>query len=140
MDSIVEGTPDTSRRTSTNDHIADINNVRPVSRVQSGQSRKAHASPSKSTAAERLAPTPKRLRGRNVSSVRGRGPPSPILRVDLSSGRVLASAVGAVPSTATGVIQPPIIIRPSPPSLNCLNRPQPQCLPLQSTHPPLSVL
>ena len=121
MDSIVEGTPDTSRRTSTNDHIADINNVRLDSRVQSGQPRKAHASPSKSTAAERLAPTPKRLRGRNVSSVRGRGPPSPILRVDLSSGRVLASAVGAVPSTATGVIQPPIIIRPSPPSLDLFN-------------------
>ena len=114
MDSIVEETPDTSRRTSTNDYIADINNVRPDSRVQLGQPRKAHLSPAKSKTAQNLAPTPKRSRRRNVSSVRTRAPPSPVLRVDLSSGRVVASAVGAVPSTATGVIQPPIIIRPSP--------------------------
>ena len=45
MDSIAEDTPDPNQGTSTNDHIADINNLRLDIRVSVGQLRKASESP-----------------------------------------------------------------------------------------------
>ena len=55
--------------------------------------------------------------------------------MDLSSGRVLASAVGAVPPTATGVIQPPNIIRPSPQALDLFNAIEGESVTAQATVP-----
>ena len=103
-------TPDQSRGMSTNEFIAEMNNVRPVC---AGQSRKASDSPAKCAAQLRASSTPKRLK--SSGSDCGAGPPSPAQIVKFGAGRAIVWAAArrdADPGFVNDVVQPPSFVQP----------------------------
>ena len=101
---------------STNDHIAEINNVQHGSRVRSGLSRKASESPAKVDAAAKAA-CPKRTRLENGSAkgVEATSPTrSPVRRLLIRAGGTIARAAGAHDRpSSNGILLPPLIRRPT---------------------------
>ena len=108
--------PDPGRRISTNEHIAEINNVRHDGRVRSGLSRKASESPAKVVAAAKAA-CPKRTRLENGSAqgvVAGSPTRSPVSRLLIRAGRTIVRAAGAHDRpSSNGIVLPPLIRRPT---------------------------
>ena len=104
--------PDPGRAISTNDHIAEINNVQHGSRVRSGLSRKASESPAKVVAAAKAA-CPKRTRLENGSAkgVEATSPTrSPVRRFLIRAGGTIARVAGAYDCPSlNGILLTPII-------------------------------
>ena len=105
-------TPGPGREISTNDHIAEINNVQHCSCVRVGLSRKASESPAKVVAAAKVA-FPKRTRLENGSAkgVEAKSPTLlPVRRFLIRAGGTIVRAAGAHDRpSSNGIVLPPLI-------------------------------